>query len=88
MAITGTKIFTCNHGTTYANVDEWIAEHGYCGTNTEGLISGTLTLNPDGQSVTGTYVWSDEAAIDAWKANRTAFTRNYTTVEKSELSSV
>lgn len=87
MAITGTKIFTCNHGDTYANIEEWIDVHGKCGTKEEELESATLTLNPDGQSVTATYVWLDEEQREAWKEGRASFTRNYTTAEKSELSS-
>ena len=84
MAIQGTRIHTCSHGSTYANVDEWIAAHGYCGTNTAGLVSGTLTLNPDGQSVTSTLVWEDEAAMEAWKANRTANIAEYVTTKGSK----
>jgi hypothetical protein len=88
MAITGTKVFTCSHGTTYTSVDQWIAAHGYAGTRELNLVSGNLVLNPDGQSVTATYVWEDQAQLDAWKANRTPFTREYTEVSKTDITTV
>jgi heme-degrading monooxygenase HmoA len=88
MAITGTKVYTCNDGTTYASEDEWIASHGHCGTAQPYLTSATLTLNPDGQSVTCTYVWEDQAAFDAWKASRIPSTRDYVETSKSEITSV
>jgi hypothetical protein len=88
MALTGTKVYTCSHGTVYPSVDAWIASHGHCGTREIALQDSSITLNPDGQSVTCTYVWADQAAFDAWKAGRTPNTRDYTETSKSEITTV
>ena len=82
MAIRGTRVISCNHGDSYENISQWVEAHGHCGTNEGGIISGTLTLNEDGTSVTCVIVWEDEAAKAAWKAGLAPFTRNYETVSK------
>jgi len=82
MAIRGTRVISCNHGDSYENIDQWVEVHGHCGTNEKSIISGTLTLNEGGTSVTAVIVWEDEAAKAAWKAGLTPFTRSYDIVSK------
>ena len=79
MAIQGTVVMNDNNGTTFETVEDWIATHGSCGSKVEGAVSGSLTLNANKTSVTRTMVWEDEAALNAWKANRNPTgTRAYT----------
>ena len=70
MAIQGTVVINDNNGTTFDTVEDWIATHGTCGSQLAGATSGELTLNANKTSVTRTMVWEDEAALNAWKANR------------------
>lgn len=74
MAYTYTSTLTSKNSNTYSTVNEWIAEHGPCGTNYDTVTTGSLTLSEDGASVTRVVVYENEAAKDAHftaKANGT-----------------
>jgi len=65
MAYTFTSKLTSKNSNTYTTVNEWIAEHGPCGTNYDTVTTGSLTLADDGASVTRVIVYENEAAKDA-----------------------
>ena len=65
MAYTFTSTLTSKNGNTYSTVNEWIAEHGPCGTNHDSVTTGSLTLSEDGASVTRVVVYEAEANKDA-----------------------
>ena len=65
MAYTFTSTLTSKNSNTYSTVNEWIAEHGPCGTNYDTVTTGSLSLSEDGASVTRVVVYEDEAAKDA-----------------------
>ena len=57
MAYTHIATLTTNNGNTYANSDEWMAEHGSCGLNNSLVVSGSIVADGTG-TVTRTLVYA------------------------------
>jgi hypothetical protein len=69
MAYRVSNTLTTTTGNTYANVEEWVAEHGNCGTLNPLVTSGTLTLLND-TSVRCVKVFASEADHTAMKEEK------------------
>jgi len=64
MAYTYTSTLSSKNGNSYTTVEEWIAEHGPCGTNYPTVTTSSLTLSEDGLSVTRVLSYETEAVKD------------------------
>lgn len=60
MAYRVSNTLTTTNGNTYADVSEWVADHGNCGTQSPLVTDGTLTLIND-TSVRCVKVFASEA---------------------------
>ena len=69
MAYRVSNTLTTTSGNTYANIDEWKAEHGACGTLNPLVTDGTLTWI-DNTSVRCVKVFASEADHLQMKAER------------------
>jgi hypothetical protein len=87
MAFRKTADLVTNNSNTYANIEEWIAEHGRCGLyNDQYITAGTMDVNEAGNGVRIVLTYIDEANATA---HREAFAseiedRNYTSTVISE----
>lgn len=89
MPLTKVDRLTTTTGNTFADVSEWIAEHGNCGTASPTVESATLVVEEGGATALRTLNYTDAGDITAFKSEVAAagITRKYTTanISKSDL---
>lgn len=71
MAYRVSNTLTTTNGNTYADVSEWVADHGNCGTQSPLVTDGTLTLLND-TSVRCVKTFAEEADHTALIAEKTS----------------
>jgi hypothetical protein len=71
MSVTKTIEIRATNGVTWASTDEWIAEHGHCGTASdhEFVSEGELQLLEGGVGVKVILTYVSDAAVDAHRAS-------------------
>jgi len=69
MAYRVSNTLTTTNGNTYADVSEWVADHGNCGTQSPLVTDGTLTLLND-TSVRCVKTFASEADHTSLKAEK------------------
>tara|TARA_R110000772_G_scaffold237703_1_gene349608 strand:+ start:341 stop:613 length:273 start_codon:yes stop_codon:yes gene_type:complete len=86
MPLTKVDRLTTTTGNTFANLAEWKAEHGNCGTASPTVESATLVVEEGGATALRTLTFTDAADITSFKEEVAARdgTRNWTTVNISK----
>jgi len=69
MAYKVSNTLTTTNGNTYANVDEWMRDHGPCGTQSPLVIDGSLTLL-NNTTVRCVKVFANQADHESLKASK------------------
>jgi hypothetical protein len=67
MPLTKVDRLTTTTGNTFANLAEWIAEHGNCGTASPTVESATLVIEEGGATALRTLNFTDGTDITAFK---------------------
>tara|TARA_R110002153_G_scaffold72843_1_gene190229 strand:+ start:339 stop:611 length:273 start_codon:yes stop_codon:yes gene_type:complete len=86
MALTKVDRLTTTTGETFANVSDWMAEHGSCGTASPAVESATLVIEEGGTTALRTLNFTEAADITSFKEEVAARvgTRNWETVNISK----
>lgn len=87
MAYTFTSELTSKNSNTYSTVNEWIAEHGPCGTNYDTVTTGSLTLSEDGSTITRVMVYEDENAKDTHFTDHAGITPTWNAANHTGVTS-
>jgi len=72
MALTRVDRLTTTTGATYANLNDWIAEHGSCGTASVNVESATLVIEEGGATAIRTLNYTDAGDVTSFKNEVTA----------------